>query len=206
MVFAMIVISVLVAAFTQLAEGGGSGAYQALAFAAPLTLKETVNPAADKSPFRDIKKGEVWRLITPIFLHFGLMHLAFNCYAMFVLAGQIEERRGVYFFTLLMVVSAIVSNVLQAWLSGPGFGGMSGVFYAAFGYMWVVMMYGNRERYMLTQMTITLCLGWLILCILRDIPDTANMVKFIIPHGVANVAHVAGMLVGMAMGGLLGRK
>ncbi len=198
--FALIAIALVVAGLTQLGASRDSGTYQALSFV-EFNTGAKIPPA-----FRDIQQGQVWRLITPIFLHFGVMHLVFNCYAMFVVATQVEERRGSYFFVLLLIVSAIVSNVLQAVLQGPAFGGLSGVLYAYLGYVWIAMASGNRERYSITPSTIYFCLGWLVLCILRDIPGIGSSVAAFVPGNVANVAHVAGLVVGMAFATLMGKK
>src|SRR5258707_276237 len=38
-----------------------------------------------------IDKGEIWRLITPIFIHIGLLHLFFNSYALWIVGPQVEK-------------------------------------------------------------------------------------------------------------------
>ena len=53
------------------------------------------------------------------------------------LGGQIEKRKGPKFFISFILVIALVSNLAQFILSGPAFGGMSGVVYGLFGYVWV---------------------------------------------------------------------
>src|SRR5262249_23530572 len=132
--FALIVISLLVAALTQLGADRASGTYHALTFKEFKDGGDSpLNNETDGGPFRDILRGQVWRLVTPIFLHFGVSHIVFNCLWMFMLASQVEERRGPYFYILLILVSAIISNAAEA-LYSPAFGGMSGVGYAIFGY------------------------------------------------------------------------
>jgi GlpG protein len=212
LVIVLIVISLLVAAFTQLGNMPDTSTFRALSFvelSPELLAKEKVDRSDIPLPFHDILRGQVWRLVTPIFLHFGAMHIIFNCLAMFMLGSQVEERRGSYFFITLILVSAVISNCLQAAaepISAGMFGGLSGVLYAVFGYMWIVVLNGNRERYDLSPTNIAILLGWLILCILREIPTTANMVSVIVPEHVANVAHVAGLFVGMAFAGVARKK
>jgi rhomboid protease GluP len=48
-----------------------------------------------------ILAGQVWRLITPAFLHSNLMHIAFNMYALFILGRRIESTYGHGRFLLL---------------------------------------------------------------------------------------------------------
>ena len=57
-----------------------------------------------------IRQGELWRLVTPAFLHFGWLHLLFNMMWLYQLGGQIECYRGRFRFGLLVVVIAALSN------------------------------------------------------------------------------------------------
>ena len=41
-----------------------------------------------------VTDGQVWRLLTPIFLHFGIVHLAFNLLVLSWLGNMVESRRG----------------------------------------------------------------------------------------------------------------
>ena len=46
--------------------------------------------------FDSIRRGQVWRLVTPIFLHMGLLHFGFNMIWLWQLAGAIEARKGTW--------------------------------------------------------------------------------------------------------------
>ena len=82
--------------------------------------------------------GEYWRLLTPIFLHFGWLHIVFNCLWLWELGALIELRLGTIVLLLLVLSSGIGSNYAQFLDSGPSlFGGMSGVVYALLGVCWV---------------------------------------------------------------------
>ena len=134
--------------------------------------------------FYEIYHGQVWRLITPIFLHFGIMHILFNMLWLKQLGGAVEFVEGTWKLALQVLVYAIAGNVLQCYLSGPSFGGMSGVVYGLFAYMWLVGKYEHEGRYFIDPMTVGLMLVWFFACLFH-----------IIPH-VANGAHAAGLVLG----------
>ena len=65
-----------------------------------------------------IRAGQLWRLITPVFLHdsslpYGLLHIGFNMYALFLYGRGLEGRFGHWRFTLLYFLSAYAGNVLS---------------------------------------------------------------------------------------------
>lgn len=137
---------------------------------------------------RDITSGQVWRLITPIFLHFGLLHLVFNMSWMLDLGRLVEARRGSWRFGLLVLIGAVISNVAQYQISGPTFGGMSGVISALFGYVWMRGRWDESLSWTLSPNTVLFFLGWLALCLTGLVGP------------VANAAHFVGLGVGMFLG------
>ena len=55
--------------------------------------------------FNSSGDGHFWRFITPIFLHFGLMHFVFNMFWLVVLGGKIERGAGsMQLFLLVLVI------------------------------------------------------------------------------------------------------
>jgi GlpG protein len=143
-----------------------------------------------------IMAGQVWRLVTPIFLHFGFPHILFNCWATMVEGTMIESGRGTFRLLIIVLVSAIASNLGQHYYDmrqlEPGrlqyFGGLSGVGYAMFGYLWMKGQYEPEQGMILHPNTIALMLFWLVLC----------MTGLVGP--IANAAHVVGLLVGVTFG------
>ena len=66
----------------------------------------------------EVKSGEVWRVITPIFAHAGLMHLFFNMLCLLDLGSMVEGRQGPWRLLFLVVFIATVSNLAQYFYSG----------------------------------------------------------------------------------------
>ncbi|MBA4380549.1 MAG: rhomboid family intramembrane serine protease [Anaerolinea sp.] len=60
-----------------------------------------------------ILKGQIWRLVTPVFLHGSILHIAFNMYALFNFGRGIEARFGHLRFLALYFLSAFAGNVLS---------------------------------------------------------------------------------------------
>lgn len=136
----------------------------------------------------EVRHGQVWRLITPIFLHLSPMHLIFNMWWLFSFSSMIEARKGATYLMLLIVVSAAFSNSLQYYFSSPLFGGFSGVNYALFGFLWMKGRYSRHEGLGVNQQTVVILLIWFFLCV------------FNIIGGVANWCHAGGLIVGLLWG------
>ena len=156
-----------------------------------LKFTDVYDPNAT-SLFYNIFRGQVWRLITPIFLHApwtgigGILHIAFNLYWLQFMGSQIEARLGWKKFIVFVLAAAIIPNVMQAVIVGPNFVGISGVVYALFGYILI----RRRDGYILSDFIIMLMLAFLVL-------DFTPMRFF---PGVAVWAHAGGFGVGVALG------
>src|SRR5207247_2124838 len=112
---------------------------------------------------RNILRGELWRLVTPIFLHFGLPHLFFNMLGLLYLGDRIETRKGTWRLLAFVLVTAIASNAGQFFHSGGGFGGMSGVIFAMAGYLWVKGYMAPSDGLHLDPRSTNWMLAWLAL-------------------------------------------
>jgi len=150
--------------------------------------------------------GEIWRLVTPIFLHFTIWHIVFNMWWLYVLGGAIEWRRGQVRYLTMVLALAVLSNLAQYFLGrigfggplaslprAPNFGGMSGVVYGLFGYVWMKERFQPELGLRIGRTNILIMMGWFFLCM-------TPMIHSIIGSGVANVAHAAGLLAGMLIG------
>lgn len=150
---AVILICGVVFVLTDWGQDQQTSVYQTLAFvdaSRESLIKHANEIAANRNadgelvvpPLLNIRHGELWRIITPIFLHLSIVHLLFNMLMYYQLASLIEFRRGTWRLALLMLVTAVTSNLVQAllpmsWGGSPHFGGMSGVIYGLLGYAWI---------------------------------------------------------------------
>ena len=136
----------------------------------------------------EVRAGQVWRLFTPVLIHFGVMHLLFNMLWLFQLGSMIEGRQGHARFALLTVALALGSNVAQYAVNGPAFGGMSGVVYGLFGYIWLRGKLDPASGLFIDRQNVVLMIVWFFLCLTGWIGP------------VANTAHGAGLVLGAGWG------
>lgn len=136
-----------------------------------------------------ILDGEVWRLITPIFLHLGFIHLAFNMYMLVLFGTLVEHRHSPARLAIMVLVIGVLSNAAQAFLVGPNFGGMSGVIYGLFGYAWLRGRMDPTSGIAVRRSTVIILVGWMLL-------GFAGFMR------MANYAHLGGLVVGAAWGAI----
>ena len=153
----------------------------------PLLISEYLQPTLP-----EIYTGEVWRLVTPVFLHFGIFHIVFNMLWTWELGRLIEWRQGIWQLGALTLIVSIVANLAQYFVSGPLFGGMSGVIYGYFGYVWVQNLTNPRFGVQLNPAIVKLMLGWFVIC-------WTGLLEKIFGIAIANTAHTAGLISGMVV-------
>ena len=181
--FVLIVICVVVAFLSRLGESPGN--VMGL-FVTDYSL--SANMIEWHRGLPEIRHGQLWRLITPIFIHFGVLHLLFNMLWLRDLGSMIEARHSWWYLLLLVVVIAACSNLAQFFFSGPMFGGMSGVVYGLLGYIWTRGKFDPASGLFLHPTTVVMMLIWFVACFTP-----------LIPH-VANATHAVGLAMGCAWG------
>ncbi|CAG8999923.1 MAG: Rhomboid protease GlpG [Candidatus Celerinatantimonas neptuna] len=129
--------------------------------------------------------SQPWRVITPIFLHFSILHILFNLLWWWEFGGVIERHLGTGKIIILTLVAAIIPNFAQFWVDGPLFGGLSGVVYALLGYLWWTQWLRPHVGVRINKAIVGFMLIWLVL-------GFAN----IIGPATANLAHLFGLFVG----------
>jgi rhomboid protease GluP len=134
-----------------------------------------------------IRIGEIWRLITPVFLHGSFLHIAFNMYALFIYGRGLEERFGHGRFLLLYFLSAYAGNVLSFLLvPNPSLGAST----AIFGLLTAEVIFLIQNRSLLgNRVNSTI---WNLLFIAGY-----NLFIGFTTQGVDNFGHIGGLLGGL---------
>lgn len=151
----------------------------------------------------EVRQGEVWRIITPIFLHGPWWHLLLNMLALLSLGSMVESRQGSAFLIRMALVVAVVSNLAQYFIVIPSFGstsdprslgvsnldfgGISGVLFGLFGYIWMKAKFDFASGYFMDPSTVVLMLAFFLF-------GFTNILS------IANTVHAAGLVLGMAWG------
>jgi membrane associated rhomboid family serine protease len=141
---------------------------------------------------------EFWQLLTYAFLHGGLLHLAFNMFALYMFGGPVEQvfgARRYLLYYLVCVVSAAVAQLLVSALSGmvyPTIGASGGVF----GLLLAYGIYFPHTRIMLLFPPIPMparvfVIVYALLELFLGVTGTQE--------GVAHFAHLGGMVGGFVM-------
>lgn len=145
------------------------------------------------SPLKPVLTGEFWRPVTPIFIHFSVLHILFNMMWMKQLASAVEFAKGTRRYLVLVLILAVTSNLGECYWSlwngrFPLFGGMSGVVFGMIGYAWMQGKTQPHDGLGLPQQTIIYSILWLLLCMGGAF------------GAIANAAHLVGFGVGIFMG------
>ena len=156
------------------------------------------------TPFAEmLASGQWWRLVTPMLIHFGILHLAMNGMWYWELGRRIEVRQGSINLLGLTLLFSLVSNYAQYTYGGPGlFGGLSGVLYGLLGHCWIFQLLSPNPAYRLPRGVLVMMLVWLVLCL-------SGLVSMIGFGEIANAAHVGGLAIGCLtglLGGLYNRR
>lgn len=141
--------------------------------------------------------NEYYRLLTAMFMHFGINHIINNMIVLFALGDHLERALGHFKYLFLYLACGISSNVISMILSGVESSvvsaGASGAIFGVAGALLsaVLINRGRLEnlstRQLMVMIVLSLYLGFT-------------------ESGVDNVAHISGLLSGIIFGVLLYRR
>ena len=189
---ALSVICVILFLWANLSEQSETYVFSRLAFLDTTSSANFAQKDSLRFRFRDVRKGEIWRVFTPAVMHVDILHIAMNLIGFVYLGGQIESHRGTWRFGLLVIFVAVFSNVLQGCFGGINFLGISGVVYGAFGYLWMKTIFEPESGMFISEFLIILGVAW----ILAGIFGITAMFGM---GNMANWAHVGGLVAGVVV-------
>jgi len=130
-----------------------------------------------------ITHGEFYRLFTGMFLHANLIHLLFNCYAIYVIGMQLESFLGKGKYLLVYLMSGFAGNCLSIFMSTGYSVGASG---AIFGLLGSLIYFGYHYRVYLETVVKSQIIPLIIL----------NLLIGMAP-GIDNWGHIGGLIGGV---------
>ncbi len=141
-----------------------------------------------------IRAGQYYRLLSGIFLHASIAHLAFNCYALYVIGCQLESLLGKVKFIIIYLFSGLM-GALFSMTFGGGYAsvGASG---AIFGLMGSLVYFGYHYRVFLGNVVKNQIVPLIVI----------NLVLGFMMSGVDNFAHIGGLIGGTLITVALGIK
>lgn len=145
-----------------------------------------------------VLRGEYWRLLTAVFMHFGISHIINNMLILYVLGDNLERALGGWKYLIFYLVCGVGANAVSLWFdmhsaeaavsagaSGAVFGVIGGLLYA------VAVNRGRLEDLSTRQLAVMVVL---------------SLYFGFTSSGVNNIAHIAGLILGILMGFILYRR
>ncbi|WJY27171.1 MULTISPECIES: rhomboid family intramembrane serine protease [Sporosarcina] len=135
-----------------------------------------------------VEQGEYWRLVTPMFLHGGFMHLLFNMFSLFIFGPELEKVSGKARFLTVYFLSGIFGCIATFFVYGPEFThvGASGAIFGIFGAFGALVYHTKHLLPQLRQ-------------IILPIIGLGVVMTFVGPN-INAAAHIAGLIVGFLIG------
>ncbi len=138
---------------------------------------------------------ELYRLVTSIFLHGGLLHLICNMYSLYIIGPQLESFFGKVKYTIIFIGSGIIGNLLSmAFLQDTYVSvGASG---AIFGLLGALLYFGYHYRVYLSGVIKSQIIPLIIL----------NLIIGFVATSINNLAHIGGLIGGVLVSMAVGVK
>ena len=126
-----------------------------------------------------IMEGEIWRLITPIFMHSGFAHVLFNSFSLVLFGPALEQMLGRGKFLFVYLGAGIIANIATLLLEPLPYihVGSSGAIFGLFGYyISIIIFRKNMLSQQNSQIILTLCgLGLVMTFLQPNINITAHL-------------------------------
>jgi membrane associated rhomboid family serine protease len=143
----------------------------------------------------EINHGEIWRFVTPVFIHIGLLHLFFNSWALWVVGPQVEKLYGGARFFILYILTGVAGVYGSYWRHPESISaGASGAIFGLFG---ALLVFGIKYRNTIPPFFQTAVGKGVLPVIVINL-----IIGFSIP-GIDNSAHIGGLIAGAALAAII---
>lgn len=165
---------------------GGTGFGGLLGGRTPVTDWGSVIGYASLVPFgpaQGVAAGEVYRLVTAMFLHYGVLHLLMNMWALWVLGRSLEAALGPLRFLGLFLIGGLGGNVAAYLLTAPNnaTAGASTAVFGLFAALFVIMRRLGRDTSAVLPILVI------------------NLIFTFAVPGISIAGHLGGMITGAIM-------
>ena len=145
-----------------------------------------------------LEQGEYYRLVTSMFLHFGIQHLGNNMILLLLVGAQLEEEMGAIKYLIIYIVAGLGGNIISMLgdITSGNYaiaGGASGAIFGVIGAMFWVVLRNNGRIGTMTKNGMIFMIG-------------ISLYYGFTSSGVDNLAHIGGLVTGLLMSILLYRK
>jgi rhomboid protease gluP len=139
-------------------------------------------------------KAQYWRLVSSIFLHFGIMHLSNNMVGLYVIGDQVERAIGSFKFIIIYIIAGVGANIISMFLrlkeEPVVSAGASGAIFGLAGSMLAIALKNRNKNSDISIARIVLMIGLMIYYGFTS-------------SGVDNIAHISGAVIGFLCASVL---
>jgi rhomboid protease GluP len=140
---------------------------------------------------------QYWRLLTSCFLHFGIIHIAFNMYVLFQIGPFIETVFGRARYVVIYLCAGLFGSLVSVWIHPMAVGaGASGAIFGLYGALFGFLLIQRRSLNPAVTRSIAKSAGIFLLY---------NLVYGVMSRTTDLSAHFGGLIAGFVVGMLLVR-
>jgi rhomboid protease GluP len=134
--------------------------------------------------------GDWWRLITNVFIHFGLIHLAMNIYAFYTVGVYLEPMLGKARYVTAYLCTGVIASIVSLWWhkDGVNSAGASGAIFGIYG-VFLALLFTNLIPKQIRNALLSSIGIFVVFNLLYGMKS-----------GVDNSAHIGGLLSGLVIG------
>ena len=140
-----------------------------------------------------VTTGDYWRLFTANFLHIGLLHIAFNLYALYIVGTEVEMFYGPWRFLVIYLLSGLSGTVASYAFT---YGLSAGASTAVFGLIGTLFAFFTRNREVFGEMSRTRLTNLVVVIAI-------NVFYGLSVSAIDNWGHIGGFIGGFILGWLL---